>query len=163
MPLIFEYKQSQKPLNILKILPALLAFSQKLSKKKPLKMSDESKESPFGPFFGVMGVSAAIIFSGQSRIVNFYKFLFFYLTIHSFWCGLWDREIRNWNCCNGRYASGTNNEVHYSCGYGWYHCHLRVGSFRFDRWSFGYSIQRIHALQVHSSLNARLSQPLTFF
>lgn len=113
-----------------------------------------SEEYPvYGPFFGVMGAAAAIIFSGElsaqkkkenGRNLQKFNFLLSFccnFTLHSLkltlvifpppqcssWSRLWNRQVRNRNRSDECHETWTDYEIHHSRCHGWYYCHLRTG------------------------------------
>lgn len=130
-----------------------------------------SEESPvYGPFFGVMGAAAAIIFSGelsarkkkmeelckfplfeihQSGFVNLPKsqLMTSFIYRSSPRSCLWNCQVWNGNCCDVCYEARIDHEEYNSRRHGWNHCDLwtcRRCSYR--RCPRG--ARKIHTLQV---------------
>ena len=126
-----------------------------------------SEENPiYGPFFGVMGAAAAIIFSGECFKIEFFihceDFPLFCIFLHShdqlsnqmfLWnisspgrC-VWNSQIWNWYRCYVSHATWTYHEIHHPSRYGWYHCHLWISRCCADCWSSWRTLQ-ISTIQV---------------
>lgn len=162
-----------------------LNFFKWLSKVTENKFKSEKMALPetnpvYGPFFGVMGASSAIIFSGkclekiplterkkngwkQEKVRNLCKFLIFLLSktflmisimffilISSRSC-LWNSKIWNGNCGNECHETWIDYEINHSSCYGWYYCYLWLGRCCSHRWWFRWT-QKLHPLQVSSIL-----------
>ena len=131
----------------------------------------------YGPFFGVMGAAAAIIFSGElsaefskkkkmeevgekiSLCEKFRQSLIikcresFVNAILVFQCSSWsrlrNRQVRNRNCGHECHETWADYEIHHSRCHGWYHCYLRSGRCRSHRWCT-WGTLKIHIVQVSS-------------
>lgn len=133
-------------------------------------MTDTNAIPMYTPFFGVMGATAAMVFSGRSSIVfstNDRRYfsvatmlechrcsprsilswprstltvnvwlnccISLLIDIFSFGSRLWYCKIWYWYRRHVCHEARINYEIHHSCSYGWYHCHLRSCSSRFNR------------------------------
>lgn len=131
----------------------------------------------YGPFFGVMGAAAAIIFSGKyhcgkkiekkkmdvgffvqiSSFLNFYilnytfKLIFLFFLLISARSCLWNSQIRHRNCSDVSHETWVDYEINHPCGHGWYYCHLRIGRCCFDCRSTR-GTRKIHSLQVSNAI-----------
>lgn len=134
------------------------------------------EENPvYGPFFGVMGAAAAIIFSGELSILrrrkkskmeelcNFFIFgrkfrtsllnpllLMILFFLHSSRRCIRNRQVRDRYRCHECHETWTDYEIHHPRCHGWYYCDLRTRRRCPDCWSSRRTF-KIFTLQVSNA------------
>lgn len=124
--------------------------------------SSPDQSPPYASFFGIMGASASMVFTGlfydYAILYNqryFSKIAFLYMfQFSSSRCCVWNSEIRHRNCSNGSDAAWIDYEIYYPSRHGWYYSYLWAGRFcnycpKDEAWYYAIFVNK----KIRNSLN----------